>query len=210
MRITEKLLQPHSSFTALSMLFALTLAGPAEATSGYVGLSGGQTTVQVESNDICPFFGDIQCNIDDSDSGFKLFGGAKLSKNFAVEGGIADLGEVTMTGFDSFFGNTRTSTEAFVAFGSVLGIIPVGSDFALFGKLGVHLWSAEWSLASSLGSLSDEADGTGFLFGFGGSVSFGDRVEVRGEWERFADIGDLASTDEGDWDLLSLGVVLNF
>lgn len=196
--------------TVLSGLAALALAAPAQAaTSAYAGLSVGQTTAQVDSNEICPAFGDIQCNIDDSDTGFKLFVGAKLSSNFALEAGFADLGEVRMTGVDSVFGNSSTTTEASALFAAARGIIPVGPDFSLFGKLGAHLWMADWSLTSTTLSGSDDADGAGFLFGLGGSVTFGN-VEVRGEWERFADIGDIVSTDEGDFDLMSIGVILNF
>ena len=115
-----------------------------------------------------------------------------------------------MTGLDSVFGNIRTTTEASALFVAVRGIIPLGPDFELFGKAGAHLWSAEWSLASTSGFISDDADGTGLLFGFGGAVAFGNFVHVRGEWERFANIGDIVSTDEGDFDLLSIGLVLNF
>lgn len=200
----------RNSIRPLAVLGVLACATPVVvAASGYVGLSVGQTAVQVENSEICPFFGDIQCNIDDSDTGIKLFAGTKFTNNIALEGGYADLGEVTMTGFDSFFGNTRTTTDASALFVAVRGIIPLGPDFELFGKAGAHLWSADWSLAATGGSISDDDDGTGFLFGFGGAVTLG-AVQVRGEWERFADIGDLASTDEGDFDLLSIGILLTF
>jgi OOP family OmpA-OmpF porin len=115
-----------------------------------------------------------------------------------------------MSGLDSVFGATQTSTEAATVFAAARGIVPIGDDFAVFGKAGLHAWVADWTLNSSLVPLRDDANGVSFLFGLGASVSVGRMVEIRGEWERFADIGDVAHTDEFDADLLSVGVLLKF
>lgn len=93
--------------------------------------------------------------------------GAKLSSNFALEAGFADLGEVRMAGVDSVFGNSSTTTEASALFAAARGIIPIGPDFSLFGKLGR---TSGWPTGP----------------------------------------GDIVSTDEGDFDLMSIGVILNF
>jgi OOP family OmpA-OmpF porin len=55
-------------------------------------------------------FATISISDDDTDTGYKIFGGYKLSKNFAIEGGYFDLGR---------FGFTATTVTAGTLNGSI-------------------------------------------------------------------------------------------
>ena len=75
---------------------------------GYVGLGLGSTKFDdVDTSDIkadCNFIiaagGTCGVSSDDSDTGYKIFGGWKVNPNFAVELSYADLGEASI---DTYF-----------------------------------------------------------------------------------------------------------
>jgi OOP family OmpA-OmpF porin len=80
------------------------------------------------------------------------------------------------------------------------GTVPLGNNFALFGKLGLAFWDAE---ASAAGFNSIEDDGTDLTYGLGVELSLSEVMGIRGEWERLDADGD-------DLDLLSVSAVLRF
>ena len=90
---------------------------------------------------------------------------------------------------------------------SALGILPLGDSFSLFGRVGVNIWSADYSDTSTIvgisGSESDDDDGTDWVYGVGAAWNFTNNLSLRGEWERY-DLGD------GDIDLWSAGLSWNF
>ncbi len=150
---------------------------------------------------------------DDSDTGFKLFGGKQFSKNWGSEFGFVDLGEATLSDPSGIILGTP-STAKFEADGFFLagtGTIPLGQNekFALFGKLGVMLWDVTASAtAVGLGSASESDNGVSPMFGIGLKLDFTERVGIRAEWERFLDVGDAATTGEADVDLITVGIVV--
>ncbi|WP_457333826.1 porin family protein [Rhizobacter sp. P5_C2] len=102
-------------FTAL-----IAMAGSvgAHAEGIYVGVAAGGTNVDVPCNGIN--------DCDKSDTGFKLFGGYKLTENVAVEAHYADYGKAKVSGFGG--GNPQASGDAALT-GFGFGVALLG-DFA--------------------------------------------------------------------------------
>src|ERR1035437_4003695 len=85
---------------------------------------------------------------DNRDTGYKLFGGYKFNRNFALEGGYFDLGRfgytaTTTTGpAGTLTGNIRLNGLNFDA----VGILPINEKFSAFGRVGANYAQAKDSL----------------------------------------------------------------
>jgi len=173
--------------------FVLTMlsAQVVDAASGsYAGVSAGQSRLSSDACDGLP----ISCDF--SDTGWKIFVGYQATKNFGLEVSFIDFGEFTATGPGG------TATIEFSGFSFVgTGTVPVSERFGLFGKVGLLGWDSEAHLS---GIWLGEDDGTELTYGVGATVKVTEHVDIRVEWEQFADL------DEDDMRLLSAGVVLSF
>lgn len=159
------------------MLSTFALAAPPI----YIGGSIGQS--YVEENNVLA--GE---DFEDEDFGFKVFGGYRFHKNFAVELDYLDFGETD----DNILGiDTELDIYAVALYG--VGILPLSEQFELFVKLGAASWDAEAD-ASFMGiSVSDDEDGTDLAYGLGASFAFTDQFAVRVEYEEI-DVDDDIST----------------
>jgi len=201
----NKTLLTSVSKVLLAGSFAIAFSTPVSAQNWYAGASAGQATAKDVACDL-----DITCSLDDSDTGYKLFGGYNFSKNLAVEFGYADLGEISASGTDTGLGTASLNIETTAIFVTVNGIFPVSQNVNLFAKAGMARWDMDLSATSSvLGSASLSDDGFDILFGVGASFDVSKTVSIRAEWERFA-VGDAETTGEGDIDLLTAGVTIMF
>ena len=177
----------HRLLAALA--FALPLSTFAQ---GYGGIGFGQTSLNGALD--C----DIAATCDDEDSGFKIFAGYQVNKNFAVEGGFIDLGQYTFSTPGLFSG----SAEATSLFVHAVGIIPLGPQASLFGKFGIHMWDAEESGQVFGAPFSISDDGTDPSFGFGFQWDFG-KFSARLEWEEY-------ELDDLDISLLGISGLIRF
>lgn len=182
----------------------------------HIGLSVGQSKVDIEAPRVGGAFVSSEAN-DETDTGFKLYGGYRFHRHFAVEGGWADLGSfrarrnVTVPAS----GSVTAEIEASGPYVDALGIIPLG-QFALFGKVGAMYATTETRfsttgavvLAPGVARTTEDSE-VEFKFGLGASFSFTQRFAIRAEYERFFDVGT-SQTGEGDIDLMSVGIVLRF
>lgn len=155
----------------------------------------------------------IESSVDDSTNGFKAQAGYRVSPNFALEGGYVDFGQYR---YQAEFNGGETELQ-FNAWGlnfAGVGILPLGEQLELFGKLGLLL--AEVSADASgnnLGVGVSDAESASTLelgLGLGANYNFADAVTVRVEWERYADVGDEDKTGESDIDLITIGLALGF
>ena len=150
---------------------------------------------------------------DDTDIAFKIFGGYKFNKHFALEGGYFNLGQ---------FGYTATTTPAGTQTGKIklqglnldaVGILPFTEKFSGFGRIGLNYAEARDSFSSS-GAVLAPADPSpskseaNYKLGLGLQYDFTKNVGMRAEWERYR-INDAVGND-GDIDMVSLGVVVSF
>lgn len=206
-------LNMKSRIKLVFVIFGLmSFSGTAIAQSSfYVGGGGGQA----EANELSfTDFDDgsgISGSFDDSDSGWKVFGGYKFSKYFALELSYVDLGSVsfdaTSDGSGSVFlsGPVTGIVSAKGPSASAVGIIPVGNRFDFLIKAGFMAWDADVTLSNSaFGTANTSQDGTDLAYGLGAQFRFTDRFSVRGEWESFTDI--IAT----DGQLLSLSAQISF
>ena len=196
----------------LTALALTGLSGPAfaQANEGwYAGVSVGSA----DQKDACTGLGGIGFvgSCDDTDTGWKIFGGLQFNKNWGVEFGFVDLGESTANG--TVFGAPATAKaeiDGFTVFGT--GTVPLGEaqKFALFGKLGLLAWSIDTSATVGGFPATISDDGVDSAIGIGLKYDFTERVGIRAEWESFIDVGDSATTGESDIDLITVGVVIWF
>jgi OOP family OmpA-OmpF porin len=137
--------------------------------------------------------------IDDSDTGFKIFGGYDFNQNFAVEVGYFDFGEASAReGGDSLSVGVTGLTA------SAVGRLPVSDMFALYGKLGFASYDvkAKFSIAG-FGSGSESDSDSDLIYGVGGALSFGGNFEARLEYEAI-------NVDGGDVNMLSVSGLFRF
>ncbi len=183
----------------------------------YGGLGIGQTTAKIDDAGITAGllgsgFSNSSVSDDDSDLGYKLFGGLKVNKNFAIEAGYFNLGE---------FGFTATTTPAGTLTGNIklsgfnvdgVGIMPLSEKLSAFGRIGLQYAKAEDSFSGTgavvVADSSPSKSAANYKVGLGAQYDLTERVGMRAEWERYR-IDD-AVDNRGDVDMLSLGVVVNF
>jgi OOP family OmpA-OmpF porin len=168
-------------------------------TGFYIGGSIGQSKVD--------FCGDAfpGANCDEKDTTWKVFAGYQINRNFALELGYIDLGEVSVSDPTGRIGLAATAWE-FVGIGS----IPIADRFFFFGKIG--LYRAETELNAAAGTLVVNADesNTDLTFGLGLRYDFTRNLGVRLEWQRYSDVKGPSILDEGDIDVMSVGVIWRF
>ena len=154
----------------------------------YVGGSLGQS----EANGSCP--AGFSCDF--KDTAFKIFGGYRINRNFAAEAFWGEWGKISIsTGGVSATAKSRTLGVA------GLGILPLGNQFEVFGKLGIG--STKVDATGTAGGLSASASDSGsdVLYGVGAGYNFSRNLGVRAEWERLND---------SDQDIISIGIQYRF
>ena len=163
----------------------------------YVGGGVGQS----KGDDVC----DGISSCDDTDTGWKLFGGLQFTQYVAIEAGYVDLGK-----FSGNVSGISASAEATGYTAHVVGTLPLNSRFSLIGRLGTIYNDVE--VKASAGGSSDSARDQQFAFavGVGAEVNFTDQFSLRAEYELFKDLGDEDETGEDDVYLASLSAVFRF
>lgn len=173
---------------------------------------------------------------EDSDKGYKIFGGARLKPNtepgalpsLGVEGGYINFGESSATG-DLMSGpeNRRVDQGDIVSSSELSGIyaagvafMPVAPKTEILAKAGVMRWNQENTYKQTVLdngvpdpedernlSTSTSESGFGGLLGVGAQYQMTDNLAVRGEYERGFGIGK--DSNKTDPSLLSVGAVFS-
>src|SRR5665647_804254 len=149
---------------------------------------------------------------DNRDTGYKLFGGYKFNRNFALEGGYFNLGR---------FGYTATTVPAGTLTGNIklqglnldaVGILPITEKFSAFGRVGMNYAEARDSFSGTgivnVLNPNPSKREANYKFGAGLQYDFTESLGMRLEAERYR-IND-AVGNKGDIDLFSLGLVYRF
>lgn len=182
-----------SAFAALALTAAM--AAHADVQPGfYMGAGAGATKLDDDS------FGDI--DLDDSDTGFKVFGGYSFNQNFAVEASYFDFGEASGS-FEDFVGTVNFDVGISGFNASVVGTLPVGDMFSLYGRLGYASYDVD-AHATIIGVGSGDASesDSDMTYGVGGELSFG-QFGMRLEYEAI-------NLDQGDANMISLSGLFRF
>jgi OOP family OmpA-OmpF porin len=145
--------------------------------------------------------GDVD-GVDDSDTGFKVFGGYNFNQNFAVELSYFDLGEAGASVSDGI--DTASFSIGISGFGaSAVGTLPVSDMFSVFAKLGFASYDVDGDASvSGFGSASFSESESDMTYGVGGALGFG-QFGLRLEYEAI-------NVDDGDANMISLSGVYHF
>lgn len=173
--------------SVLALALAAAILSPAALAGGESGLylGGSIGTTDVSDDDV---------DLDDSDTGYKIFGGYNFGMvplvNLAAELNYIDFGT-----FEGDFADLSLDVSAWTLSALVgVDLGPVG----LFAKAGYFAWDSD--VDSNLGDLSD--DGTDPAYGIGAKFQLGS-IAVRAEYEVY----DLDGTD---LDFYSVGAAYTF
>ena len=188
----------RTSQLPIAILFSVFMV-PAEVLAGadsgvYLGIGAGEAALTVKGSD--PTDGDY--NLDDSDVGYKLFGGYNFGYvpviDLAVEISYVDFG----TANSAFVNGNPISYEitGLNAFGLVgINLGPLG----LFAKAGV----ISWQLDSTIGTTNNSDSGTDTAYGLGAKLQLSSYA-LRAEYEVY----DVNSVN--DLDMFSVSIVFTF
>jgi OOP family OmpA-OmpF porin len=189
----------------------------AEDSGWYGGVNIGQSRAKIDDARITSGLagqGAASTSItdDNRDTGYKLFGGYKINRNFAVEGGYFDLGR---------FGFTATTVPPGTLNGTIklkglnldaVGILPFSEKFSAFGRVGMNYAQAKDSFTGTglvnVSNPNPSKREANYKFGAGLQYDFTQSLGMRLEAERYR-INDAVS-NKGDVDLFSVGLVYRF
>lgn len=160
---------------------------------------------------------DAASSLDDSDSGFGLSGGYQLNDHFAVEFGYVDLGSFsyrstgTVTdGVESAPMEARFEGSSDGPVVSVLGILPIGERFSVYGRAGLSFMNAKGTARLTIDGASDSASqssqNSDLMFGAGAEFALSRHFAIRLAWDRYMDVATENVLGDTDADLYSLGV----
>src|SRR3954468_4298766 len=149
---------------------------------------------------------------DSKDTAWKLFGGRKFNKNFAVEGSYFNLGEFGFTAQTTPPGSLTGRIKLQGVGVDAVGILPLSKEFSAFGKLGLQYHKAEDTFAGTgavtVNNTNPSKSGGGYKAGLGVQYDFTPSLGLRGEWENYR-VND-AVGNKGNINTLMVGLVYMF
>jgi OOP family OmpA-OmpF porin len=156
---------------------------------GYVGLSLGQSDYDLNCS------GGFSC--DEGDFAGKIYTGGKINRMFGVELAYVNLGKAEANG---------GSTEAQLANVSLVGNIPIGEMFNVYGKVGGFYGFTDVD-ATAPGVPSGEENDFGWSYGLGAQFDINRNWAVTGDWDHYrVDFVDRSD----DVQLWSVGLMYKF
>jgi OmpA-OmpF porin, OOP family len=133
---------------------------------------------------------------EDSDTAWKLLGGYRFNRYVAAEASYIRWGEVSA----STSTNVDVAAEQYSYGLAVVGTLPLGPGFELFGKAGFVMTEQETRRIRPNPSTVNR-DETELHYGLGAKYAFTRNWAVRAEWE---------NTDKLKVEMLSIGVEYRF
>ena len=188
-----------------------------DALGWYGGANVGRTGVTIDDARITSGLAaaGFQTNsISDRDrhTGYKIFGGYQINRNFAVEGGYFDLGK---------FGYTASTTPAGTLSGDMrvrglnldlVGSLPLSERFSALGRIGLNYAQTKDNFSSTGAVLVTNPNpserGANYKLGVGLQYALSDSWAVRGELERYRVKDGIGN--RGHIDMASVGLVYRF
>lgn len=180
------------------LLAALLLASSgAFAANAYVGINASSALQRVDVS-----IGTLS----ERTTGYKVYGGYKLSANVGVEGGYVNFGKVSES-----VGGTTATVEPSSFYVALTGAMPATDNIEVFVKLGVARSETKYSIQTATLRESEERTRIGAVAGIGFQYRFSDSLSAVGEYEYFAKV---SSVDElgakSKVSLISLGLRMAF
>jgi OOP family OmpA-OmpF porin len=183
-----------TAFAVILPAAFLAVSAPAAAQQSdmglYIGGAYGMSSFDIDTAGI------TNPSVDDSDSGFKIFGGYQFSRNWGVEVGYVDFGKAGLSG--SMLGIPFTGDLGVTALTVAgTGTMPMNESFSLLGKVGMWNWDAKASVAAlgTAGSASDS--GTDLFFGVGLRYNLSKSLGLQLEVEQYSGDDSITYTSLG-------------
>lgn len=177
----------------------------------YAGVSYGTTSVDSGVSNTTG-----TARLDEEDSGYKITLGKKIHKSISIEGFYADFGESSLTGntgdnFDiggttyQFIVNNANLTQSITGLGVNAKFNYAFNDkSSIAGRVGMLMWDATVTVSgASITSSSASADGTDLFYGIGYQYDFNKQLSLTVDYDMYA-------ADELDFDMVAIGVLVNF
>lgn len=148
--------------------------------------------------------------LEETDIGYRHFGGYRFSRHWGVELGYSDLGRGNGSERSAFEApqKSRAQTSAWTLAGT--GVLPIGEAFSLQGRLGFSVTSPDATLmapASGFSSALPRYRPT-VLWGFGGQYDVTGSVGLRVDYNNFGRLADDPNGTRSD--LWSVNAVVRF
>jgi len=160
-------------------------------TSGYVGFNAGRPEYKL------PCSAAFACN--DPDASFHIYTGGMVNEWLGAEVGYLYMGKADRQG-----GVTRGHGINL----SVVGSVPVGQSFKVFGKVGTTYGRTTVSASSAANEPVGDEDGFGLSFGAGAQFDFAPQWALVAQWDRHH--MKFAGRDRENVDAASIGVKYKF
>ena len=149
-------------------------------------------------------------SLNNKDDGYKLQAGYQFNPYVAIEGGYVQLGRAK---YSVTYQGTTSNAEIDVSGWdfSVVGILPIGSQFNLFAKVGRSTFVGKEKASVAGVSLDTGEDQTrvGGTYGVGASYSLTKETSLRIEYERF-NLSGSGWTGDPKIKLITLGAAYKF
>ena len=166
----------------------------------------------------------LSSGVEDNDIGYQAMFGYRFHRYFAAEMGLAQFGSMDVTAtadvdFDDGEGFVPTKVRVAYSVGgpifSVIGILPMGDRFELFGRVGYLFASAQQKFSASVdgqnaGSGSVKGDSQDLAYGVGFSFHINQVYSIRGEYQQIDEVGQPSRTGQEDLKVFGLGVIIRF
>lgn len=183
------------------------------------GLSQGQVDGNLEAifESVGLDIVDATSTLDDSDTGFGIGGGYQANDHFAFEFAYVDLGSIgyratgTVTdGVDQFAAEAALESTADGPVVSVMGILPIGERFSVYGRVGLSLLNATGTARIAVDGESARASQSSQksdpMFGVGLEYDLTRHFAIRLAWDRYLDVATENVAGDTDADFYSIGV----
>jgi opacity protein-like surface antigen len=183
---------PPQEPPALTGPYAGVLFGRAEAKTGCIGIIGG---------------GERAC--DNTDAAFGFFGGLQLHRNFGAEIGYTSLGKVMANSTGPASSSSQSTQNqawdaAAVGYLPLHEMLPIGRGLAAFLRIGGY----RATLSSSERGVADHSN-LGWAYGAGLQFDFGSKVGIRGQWQRYKNVGGDEYLKQ-NYDVLGISALYRF
>jgi opacity protein-like surface antigen len=180
-------LKVAAAVAALSL--ATVPAAFADENSGwYLGGGLGQFNAQIDDVDEVD---DTIEGWDESDDTYKLFAGYRVNPFLSFELDYINLGEPSGAVVPGF--NVDSAVDGFAPY--VIGTIPIGKWFEVYGRLGYFFYDATVGVEDELGGRAEfDEESEDLVYGAGIGLNLMERLNIRFEYEKF----DLEGLDDAD------------
>lgn len=193
-----------------------------ETTGPYIGGNVGRTRAHFNNDSINRTLAGQGLTVqsateDNSGTGYKLFGGYQLNRNFAVEGGYFDLGRSSYTVnanrvIDNAPGTFNGETRVRGLNLDLVGMLPVSDRFSVFGRVGAAYAQSRANFNSTgavpVNPSNTRRNDTNLKVGLGMQYAITQALALRAELERYR-INDPVR-NRGHIDMASVGLIYRF